>query len=181
MPIIGGLTLSNYANNVYSKLIMMNETKTTQLKKLLMGYLVIAQRDYPEDVFEQLQAGRLQHYITLVNEVVPIEHLVDRGLVNHALHDLASGRTDEETIVHAFALSVYKMMSPAKLHPLEIGIIKQQVAGVIPLFERGVQENLVGSVWFEQYAKPLLAIVEGDEAGMTRMLTTLAQDYQSRS
>lgn len=160
---------------------MMNETETTQLKKLLMGYLLIAKRDYPEDVFEQLQAGRLQHYITLVNEVVPIEHLVDRGLINHALNDLASGRSDEEVIVHAFALSVYKMMSPTKLHPLELGIIKQQVAGVIPLFERGVDEQVVDLAWFEQYAKPLMAIVAGDDAKTAQLLANLAQDYQSMS
>lgn len=157
----------------------MNETKTTQLKKLLMGYLAIAKDTCSDEVFEQLQAGQLQRYISLVNEVVPIEHLVDRGLIKHALHDLSSGRTEEEAIVHAFALSTYKMISPAKLHPLELGIVKQQVLGVIPLFERGVAEQVVGSALFAQYAKPLLAIVEQDEQAIAQLLTDLQQDYES--
>lgn len=159
---------------------MMNETQTTQLKKLLMGYLVIAKSDYPDQVFEQLQAGKIQRFIGLASEVVPIEQLVDRGIINHALYDLVSGRTHEEAIVHTFALSVYKMLSPAKVHPLELGIIKQQVAGVIPLFERGVEAHVVDFAWFEQYAKPLMAIVEENDVAVAALLAILEQDYQLR-
>lgn len=157
---------------------MMNETKTTQLKKLLMGYLLIAKNKYSDEVFEQLQSGRLQSYIALVNEAVPIEYLVDPVLIHHALNDLSSGRTNEEAIIHAFALAIYKMMtSNAKLHPLELGIIKQQISGVVPLFNKGVQEQTVHLTWYKHYAEPLLAIVEEDKPAIEAVLADLKQDY----
>jgi hypothetical protein len=155
----------------------MSESKNAQLKKLLMGYLVIAHQELNEEQYEFLQEGRLQKYIGLVFEAVAIEYLVDKVLIQHALRDLLAKRTVEETILHVFTLYIYKITTDGSGHPLERGIIRQQINGLVPRFEQAMDLGLIEPRLYEKYVGPLLHIADNSE-GTDQVLALLADDYQ---
>lgn len=146
------------------------------LKSLLTGYLAVAKSELDDEDFNALQADRLPKYIGLVHEAVPIEALLDKSLVKHAIHSLAADNSVEETIMFTFMLSIYKLTSEGSGHPLEMGIIRQKINGILPVFERAKESGLIREELFSSNADLLLSVADQSEE-MQAALQMLAAGY----
>lgn len=150
------------------------------LKSLLIAYIAVAKSELDEQAFDRLQGGQLPKYITLAQEAVPFEMLLDKNLVKHAVHSLASDNSVEETIMFSFMLSIYKLTTGGSGHPLEMGIIRQKITGILPVFEKARDKGLIRKELFSSNATLLLSIAEQSE-DMQNALSMLAAGYDKYS
>ena len=159
---------------------MSHSISQQQLQVLLTGYLSIAKSEISDDAIVKIQAGLLQQYLGLVTEVVPLNHLVDKPLIQHALHLLVKGYTVEETIMQVFTLHVFKLTEEGSGHPLERGIIKQNITSLLPIFDNAKQKKLIRAELFDKNANALLSIAE-QSAEMNDIMAALQEEYSRRS
>ena len=130
------------------------------LQQLLVAYLAMGKSEFSDEQLAALQTGPLPRYLGLVSEVAPLEALVDKSLIRHALHSLAAGNSAEETVMYSFMLYVYTLLKSGKVHPLEMGIIRQKINGLLPIFESAKQQQLIRTEVFEYNAALLQAIAD---------------------
>ncbi len=147
------------------------------LQTLLVGYLANAKHELNDNSVNKLNAGLLQNYLGLIVEAVPITELTDKNLIKHALHCLDGDYSTEETILHIFLLYIFKLSYFGSNHPLERGIIKQKIAGILPIFKNAHQQQLIRTELFERNIDALLHIMENTPE-QTEILEALKVEYE---
>ena len=115
---------------------------TSLLQRLLVGYLVAAKTELDEASYQRVYA-LLPGYIAVANEMVSAEVLADRAMLRHAVHSLAAGNSVEETLMFTFLLDIYRLMKAGTRHPLELGVIRQRITGLLPVFGRARDKGLI--------------------------------------
>ena len=130
------------------------------LDALLVGYLANAKDLLSEEQINAIYPGKLNTFLQLILETVPITELTDKNLIQHTLHDLGNELSVEETILHIFLLYMFKLVFFGGNHPLERGIIKQHINGMLPSFKLAFDKKLIQQESFERNVDALLHIAE---------------------
>lgn len=149
-------------------LVEMSETISKEhLRSLLVGYLGIAKSDMEagkldDAAFERITQA-LPAYLYAVVEAVALDSLVDKRLIRHAIASLAADNTNEETVMCTFMFYIYKLVSQGSRHPLEMGIVRQKVNGVLPILENAMNSGLIRAEVFESNASLLMSIADQRE------------------
>lgn len=150
----------------------MDIAKTQQL--LLSTYVALTNsQQLPVDV------NKLQQFLSLALESIRLEHLADKTLALHSIEQLQK-HSVEQALMHAFLLSSYLLAKDASPHPLEQGIIKQKINGILPLFERAARQGLIASDSYNKNADALLHISE-NTSEKDAILQALATEYKRLS
>ncbi len=155
---------------------MTESVSQQQLHVLLTGYLSIAKSEMSDDTLAKIQPELLQKYLGLVSAAIPLNHLIDKPLIQHALHSLVDGSSVEETIMHVFMLHIFKLTQDGSGHPLERGIIKQNIMSLLPIFENAKDKKLIRDDSFSKNADALLHIAE-QTTDMNDIMTALQKEY----
>lgn len=156
----------------------MNTPLTSRhLKSLLVAYLAVAKSELDEQGFSRLQEGQLPRYIALVQEVLPFDMLSDKSIIKHAVCSLAGDDSVEETIMFSFMLSIYKLTTGGSGHPLEMGIIRQKINGILPAFATARDNSLIREDLFVSNEALLLSIADQSK-DMQNSLSILASAYK---
>lgn len=145
-------------------------------KQLLIAYLAIGRSRYSDEQLEHLHKSILPQYLRLASEAIPLATLADRSLINQALDSLIAGNSVEETVMFSFMLYIYTLVKSGKIHPLELGVIRQKVNSLIPVFTKGVTQECIRRDIFEANLALLQAICEQTEDAIDA-INVLAQGY----
>jgi hypothetical protein len=145
------------------------------LQRLLVGYLANAKAELDAAQYDAV-AARLPAYLAAANDMVSIEVLVDRAIMRQAIHALAAGNSLEETLMFTFMLYIYKLVKGSSGHPLETGIIRQKIIGLLPWFENAADSGLIREAIGAPNAALLMSIADKTE-DMAEALQTLAAGY----
>lgn len=146
----------------------MDIKKTQQL--LLSTYVALANSQKAD-----ISVDTLQRFLGLALESIRIEHLADKTLALHSIEQLQQ-HSVEQALMHVFLLSSYLLAKDASEHPLEQGIIKQKINGILPLFEQAATKGLISTDSYNKNADALLHISENtSEKGA--ILQALANEY----
>lgn len=127
---------------------------------LLVAYLAIGKEILDEEMLVCLEPKKVQHYLGLASEAIAMESLMDKKLVKKALLLLVEGVPVEEVILEVFALHIFRLCELGSTHPLERGIIRQQIIGYLPLFESAVEKKLLPEDNYKKHADSLMAIAD---------------------
>ena len=79
----------------------------------------------------------------IANEMVTIEVLADKSIMRHAIHSMAAENSVEETLMYTFMLHIFQLTHNSSRHPLEMGIIRQKIIGLLPIFAKARDKNLI--------------------------------------
>lgn len=153
-----------------------HSTPPAQLQQLLVGYLVAAKTSLDDAQYETVKA-LLPAYIALANEMVTLDVLVDKSIMRQAIHAMAAGNGVEETLMYTFMLHVYLLLHNGTRHPLEMGIIRQKIIGLLPVFNRAREKNLIREDIFSSNASLLMSIADKTD-DMEEAVAILAAGYQ---
>jgi hypothetical protein len=153
-----------------------NNTAATHLQQLLIGYLVAAKTSLDDTQYETVK-NVLPSYLALANEMVTVDVLADRGIMQQAVHSLAAGNTVEETLMYTFMLHIYLLLRNGTRHPLEMGIIRQKIIGLLPVFNRAREKGFIRDDVFSSNESLLMSIADKTE-DMEEAVTILAAGYQ---
>lgn len=144
--------------------------------QLAITVISLAKAQYSEEQFQQLNIAQLQQTIMLCVECIPLELLNDPVLLHHIADSLIHHDSVEETVMHSFMLSIYRLVDEGSEHPLERGIIKQKINGILPIFEDACLKGLIRPDIYNKNADALVAIA--DNAGdKLDILAALKQEY----
>ena len=142
----------------------MSGPDTEKLKQqLLIGFLAVAKHELSDEDFNAVQSN-LTRTVGLALEIIPLESLTDPDLIRGIIRSLHQGRTIEDTLFRAFSFHIAKLISNSSKHPLEIGIIKQKISGVLPIFEGAVETNKISKALYERLAPPLTQVTNRNES-----------------
>ncbi len=158
---------------------MSESTSKSLLQRLLVGYLVTAKSTLDDASYEKVQAI-LPGYLQLANDMVTIEILADKAIVQQAIQALAAGNTVEETLMYTYMLYIYLLTHKSTGHPLEMGIIRQKIIGLLPRFENAAALGLLREDIYSSNAALLMSIADKTEQ-MAEALDTLAAGYAKYS
>lgn len=159
-----------------SNLHMTDTSSTAHLQQLLVGYLVAAKTSLDETQYETVK-GLLPGYIALANEMVTLDVLADRSIMQQAVHAMAAGNSVEETLMYTFMLHIYLLMRNGTRHPLEMGIIRQKIIGLLPVFNRAREKQLIRDDVFTSNESLLMSIADKTD-DMEEAVNILAAGYQ---
>ncbi|HQQ62664.1 MAG TPA: hypothetical protein PLF22_03735 [Pseudomonadales bacterium] len=155
----------------------MTDTASTHshLQRLLVGYLVTAKTELDDATYQNVYA-LLPGYLAVANEMVSIEVLADRSMLRHAIHSLAAGNSVEETLMYTFMLNIYQLTNKSTRHPLEMGIIRQRIIALLPIFAKARDK---GHIRHEVYAsnEALMMSIADKTDDMEEALAMLANGY----
>lgn len=155
---------------------MTDATSThSHLQRLLVGYLVAAKTELDDATYQQVYA-LLPGYLAVANEMVAIEVLADRGMLRHAIHSLAAGNSVEETLMYTFMLNIYQLTNKSTRHPLEMGIIRQRIIALLPIFAKARDKGHIRADVFASNEAMMMAIADKSDE-MEHVLAMLASGY----
>ena len=146
-------------------------------ERLLVAHLGIAKSEFSEIEMEKIDPSKVQHYLNLVLEVVPIELLADKLLIKHALHCLVEEQTIVEIVLHIFMLAIYKQCSEGSNHPLEKGIVRQKIISLIPRFKAAFEQGLIRNSYFYPKRDALMSIADSQD-NENQIMALLSKEYQ---
>lgn len=147
-----------------------------QLQQVAIAMIAMAKAELTDEAFSRLHIPGIQQFVLLMAEATPVNHLTDTTLLRHALHQLANGTAVEETVMHVFTLSIYRMAAEGSNHPLERGIIRQKIIGILPIFESALNQGLITVENYDRNADALAHIAEDSEEKPV-ILQALAAEY----
>jgi len=147
-----------------------------QLQQLLVGYLVAAKTSLDDAQYETVKT-LLPAYIALANEMVTLDVLVDKSIMRQAIHAMAAGNGVEETLMYTFMLHIYLLLNKGTRHPLEMGIIRQQIIGLLPVFNRAREKQLIREDIFLSNESLLMSIADKTD-DMEEAISILSSGYQ---
>jgi len=145
------------------------------LQRLLVGYLVSAKTDLDEAQYETVKS-LLPGYVVVANEMVTIEVLADKGIMRHAIHAMAAGNSVEETLMYTFMLHIFLLTHNSTKHPLEMGIIRQKIIGLLPIFAKARDKGFIRDDVFASNEALMMSIADKTE-DMPQALEMLATGY----
>lgn len=146
----------------------MDIEKTQQM--LLATYVALSHSQQ-----SSIDIAKLQQFLNQALEAVRVEHLADKTIALHSIEQLQQ-HSVEQSLMHVFLLSSYLLAKNASAHPLEQGIIKQKINGLLPVFERATQKGLITTDCFNKNADALLHISE-NTVEKDAILKALANEY----
>lgn len=147
------------------------------LKKLAIAAISIAKSHYPDDAFQRLDIVQLQKTQRLISECVPTPYSADPVLLHHTVDSLINGQSVEETVMHVFLLYIYRLVSEGSNHPLERGIVRQQIVGILPIFESALNQGLISPRIYDPNADALLHIADNDSE-VAALIDALSKEYK---
>lgn len=154
---------------------MSDNASASLLQRLLVGYMVTAKTELEDAGYEKVKA-LLPGYIAVANEMVTIEVLADRSLLRHAVHAMAAGHSVEETLMYTFMLHIYQLTHKSTGHPLEMGIIRQKIVGLLPVFAKARDKGMIRDDVYATNEALMMSIADKTE-DMAEALDTLAAGY----
>lgn len=155
----------------------MSDTSTASyLQRLLVGYLVAAKTELDDTQYETVKAV-LPGYIAVANEMVTIEVLADKSIMRHAIHSMAANNSVEETLMYTFMLHIYQLTHNSTKHPLEMGIIRQKIIGLLPIFAKARDKGMIREDVFSSNEALMMSIADKTD-DMPEALDMLATGYQ---
>lgn len=152
-------------------------TTPALLNNLAIAIIGIAKTQYTDEQFQQLSIPNLQQAVRLISECVPMEYLVDQRILHHTADHLIQGFSTEETVMHIFTLYIYRLVSEGSQHPLERGIVKQKINGILPVFETGFNKELIRAEIYDRNADALACIADNDP-DMMELIEALGVEYR---
>ena len=152
-----------------------NTTSASHLQQLLIGYLVAAKTSLDDAQYETVK-NMLPSYLALANEMVTVEVLADRSIMQQAVHSLAAGNNIEETLMYTLMLHIYVLLRNGTRHPLEMGIIRQKIIGLLPVFNRAREKGFIRDEIFNSNESLLMSIADKTE-DMEEAVNILAAGY----
>lgn len=155
---------------------MSDTSSPSHLQRLLVGYLVEAKTELDDALYEKVKA-LLPGYIAVANEMVTIEVLADKGILRHAIHSMAADNSVEETLMYTFMLHIYQLTHNSTKHPLEMGIIRQKIIGLLPIFAKAKDKGLIREEVFSSNEALMMSIADKTE-DMPQALDMLATGYK---
>jgi hypothetical protein len=147
-----------------------------QLQQIAIAMVTLAKSELNDEQFNLLPIPLLQPFVVLMAEAVPVNHLTDSVLLRHAIHQLIAGSSMEQTVMHVFTLSIFRMTSEGSNHPLERGIIRQKIIGILPVFENALNQGLINIDIYDRNADALAHIAEGSDE-IPDILAALSAEY----
>jgi hypothetical protein len=148
---------------------------TQTLQTILINYIASAKGLLSDEQFATLDIKNLQRFCGLLSECISFEHLTDPTLARHGILQLQQYNT-EEAVMHVFLLYIYKLSVEGTNHPLERGIIRQKIIGILPIFERAAAAGLIRLEAYDKNADALAIIADNsDDIGLVH--TALANEY----
>lgn len=145
--------------------------------QIAISVISIAKSAYSDEQFQQLDIAQLQQTIPLLVECVPLEQLNSPVFLQHIADSLIHHHSVEETVMHGFMLSVYRLVDEGSEHPLERGIIKQKINGVLPIFEEACLKGLIRPDIYNKNADALVAIAD-NAADKREIIAALREEYE---
>lgn len=155
---------------------MSDTSHDSLLQRLLVGYLITAKTELDDAGYEQVKAI-LPGYIAVANEMVTIDVLADRSLLRQAIHAMAAGHNVEETLMYTFALYIYTLTHKSTGHPLEMGIIRQKIIGLLSVFAKARDKGLIRADVYNSNEALVMSIADKTD-DMVDALNTLAAGYE---
>lgn len=149
------------------------------LPRVLVAYSVVAKTEMTE-VAAAVVTPQLPIFLKQANDMVSLEVLLDPVIVRQALHALSEDNTVEESLMFTFMLYIARLLKASSGHPLEVGIIRQKIIGMVPMFEAATARGLLRQDVFDSNAALLLAIADKTEDAEAA-LTTLLAGYEHYS
>lgn len=140
----------------------MSSPDKQQLQQVLAAFLTLAETNCEVEQLKPLQA-KLVKFVSLAVAVMPLDTLLDQAIIAQALESLQADNSVEETLMFSFMLSVYSKLKSGKRQPLEVGMIKQKIHGVLPAFEQGMSKGLINAEVFNSNKALLLSIADYTE------------------
>lgn len=147
------------------------------LQQLTITCIALAKEHYSDAEFARLDIQKLQQTLQLAQECIATENLVDVHLLRHITEQLILQNSVEETLMHSFVLFIYVLAAQGSDHPLERGIIKQKINGILPIFETGFNQGLIRADIYDKNADALAAIANND-SDKYDVLAALGEEYQ---
>jgi hypothetical protein len=155
---------------------MSDTQSTSMLQRLLVGYLVAAKTELDDVQYEKVKA-LLPGYIVVANEMVTIEVLADKGIMRHAIHSMAADNSVEETLMYTLMLHIFQLTNNSTKHPLEMGIIRQKIIGLLPIFAKARDKGFIRADVYESNESLMMSIANKTE-DMPQALAMLATGYE---
>lgn len=155
---------------------MSDTSPASYLQRLLVGYLVAAKTELDDTQYETVKA-LLPGYIAVANEMVTIEVLTDKSIMRHAIHSMAANNSVEETLMYTFMLHIYQLTHNSTKHPLEMGIIRQKIIGLLPVFAKARDKGMIREDVFSSNEALMMSIADKTD-DMPEALAMLATGYQ---
>lgn len=145
-----------------------------KLQQILIAYIALAKSELDDDTFKQLDIPQLQRFVSMQAEAMALEYLVDPILIRHGLEKLTAGKSAEEAVMHCFVLYIYRKVSEGNNHPLEVGIIRQQILGILPVFETALNNGHITTDSYDRNADALAHVADstGDVPEIIEALST---------
>ena len=141
---------------------MTEDSSASYLQRLLVGYLVAAKTRLDDAGYEKVKT-QLPGYLAVAKEMVSIDVLADPGIMHHAVESLAGENTVEETLMYTLLLHIYQLSSTSR-HPLEVGIIRQKIIGLLPIFARASDKGYIRKDVYAANEALLMSIADKTEA-----------------
>ena len=154
---------------------MSDTSSPSHLQRLLVGYLVAAKTELNDAQYEKVKA-LLPGYIAVANEMVTIEVLTDKSILRHAIHSMAADNSVEETLMYTFMLHIYQLTHNSTKHPLEMGIIRQKIIALLPIFAKAKNKGFIREDVFDSNEALMMSIADKTE-DMPQALDMLATGY----
>lgn len=145
----------------------------TLLNKLAVAYAHRASTDLTAEQAE-LAIPKLPVFLAQANNMVSLEVLVDPAIVGQAVQSLGAGNSIEETLMFTFMLYVARLLKQSSGHPLEVGIIRQKIIGIVPMFEQAASNELIRDEIYQSNASLMMAIADKTEDAENALQTLLA-------
>jgi hypothetical protein len=153
-----------------------SSTSSALLQRLFVGYLANCKAELDDTQFSHVQT-LLQDYLHCASNMVSIEVLMDRSIMRQAIHSLAANNTVEETVMFTFMLYIYRLTKGSSGHPLETGIIRQKIIGLLPWFEKAGEKNFIREETLASNIALLTSIADKTDE-MPEALAMLASGYE---
>ena len=154
-------------------------TDVSLLQRLLVGYLANAKSTLDDDSYQKIYP-LLPGYIAVANEMVTLEVLADKPMMRHAIASLASGNSVEETLMYTFMFDILRLVRSGTRHPLEMGIIRQRIIGLLPVFAKARDNGLIRADVFDANEALMMSIADKTDE-MPQALAMLETGYEKYS
>lgn len=146
------------------------------LQNVAIAMISLAKSELSDEQFQQLSIPSIQHFVALLSEAIPINHLSDTLLLRHGIDQLSQDHSVEEALMHVFTLSIFRLSSEGSNHPLERGIIRQKIIGLLPICEKAMQQGLIRTEIYDKNADALAHIADST-GDVPELLEALSHEY----
>lgn len=147
-----------------------------KLQQILVAYIGLAKSELSDDEFNKIDISRLQHFVSMLAEALALEYMLDPILIRHGIEELIRSQKAEQATMTVFILYIYRKVSEGSNHPLEVGIIRQQILGILPVFETALNRGLISPECYDKNADALSHIADSSSE-VPEIIEALSAEY----